>query len=87
MSCDFESLYYTVKQELLEIFKLAERPIPRVKLKDMRASRMCGMADLAKVMLYLEGLGVVHVVNKDEHFQSWEVDILAQVLDVLFEQI
>ncbi len=87
MPCDFESLYYAVKQELLDIFKESERPVPRVKLRDMKSTRLCGMADLAKVMLYLEGLGVVHLVNKEEHFQNWEADILAQVLDVLFEQI
>jgi hypothetical protein len=87
MPCDFESLYYTVKQELLDIYREADRPIPRIRLRDMKSTRLCGMADLAKVMLYLEGLGVVHVVNKEEHFQNWEADIMAQVLDVLFEQI
>ncbi len=87
MSCDFESLYYNVKQELLDIFKNADTPVPRVKIKDMKSSRLCGLANLAKVILYLEVLGVVLVVNKDDNYQNWEVDIQAQVLDVLFDQI
>ncbi len=87
MSCDFEGLYYNIKQELLEIFRDAERPIPRVKIKDLKSARLCGLVNLAKMVLYLESLGIVMVVNKDEHYQSWEIDIQPQVLDVLFEQI
>ncbi|NPA41165.1 MAG: hypothetical protein GXO18_02720 [Aquificae bacterium] len=87
MSCDFETLYYNVKQELLEVFRDAEKPVPRVKIKDLKSARICGLVNLAKMVLYLESLGIVMVVNKDEHYQNWEIDIQAQVLDVLFEQI
>ncbi len=87
MACDFEGLYYNVKQELLEIFKESEKPIPRVKIKDMKSARICGLVNLAKMILYLEGMGIVTVVNKDEPYQNWEVEVQAQVLDVYFEQI
>ncbi len=87
MSCDFESLYYNVKQELLDLFREAEKPIPRVKMRDLRSARLCGLVNLAKMVLYLEALGIVVIVNKDEHHQSWEIDIQPQVLDILFEQI
>ncbi|MDQ7038516.1 MAG: hypothetical protein Q9N26_04890 [Aquificota bacterium] len=87
MACDFEGLYYNVKQELLEIFSEAEKPLPRVKLKDMKSARICGLVNLAKMILYLEGMGIVTVVNKDEPYQNWEVEVQAQVLDVYFEQI
>ncbi len=87
MPCDFETLYYNLKQELLEIFREADRPVPRVKIREMKSARLCGLVNLAKVMLYFESLGIVLVVNKDDHYQNWEIDIQAQVLDVLFEQI
>ncbi len=85
--CDFETLFYHVKQELLEIFKNADRPIPRVRIKDLKSKDICGLVNLAKVLLYLENLGVVTVVNKEYYYQEWEIDIQPQVLDVLFEQI
>ncbi|RLJ70145.1 hypothetical protein BCF55_0409 [Hydrogenivirga caldilitoris] len=87
MSCDFETLYYNLKQELLELFRDSEKPIPRVKLRDLKSARECGLVNLAKMVLYLESLGIILIVNKDEHYQNWEVDIQAQILDVLFEQI
>jgi hypothetical protein len=87
MACDFEGLYYNVKQELLDIFKESEKPLPRVKLKDMKSARICGLVNLAKMILYLEGMGIVTVVNRDEPYQNWEVEVQAQVLDVFFEQI
>ncbi len=87
MPCDFESLYYNIKQELLEIFREADRPVPRIKIREMKSARLCGLVNLAKLMLYFESLGIVVIVNKDDHYQNWEVDIQAQVLDVLFEQI
>ncbi len=87
MPCDFETLYYNLKQELLEIFREADRPVPRVRIREMKSARLCGLVNLAKVVLYFESLGIVLVVNKDDHYQNWEIDIQAQVLDVLFEQI
>ena len=87
MSCDFEGLYYNVKQELLEIFRDSEKPVPRVKIRDLKSARLCGLVNLAKMILYFETLGIVVIVNKDEPYQNWEIDVLAQVLDVLFEQI
>ncbi len=87
MACDFEGLYYNVKQELLDIFKESDRPIPRVKLKDMKSARICGLVNLAKVILYMEGMGIVTVVNREDPYQNWEVEVQAQVLDVFFEQI
>jgi hypothetical protein len=87
MSCDFETLYYNTKQELLEVFRESDKPIPRVKIRELKSARECGLVNLAKLILYFETLGIVLVVNKDEHYQNWEIDIQAQVLDVLFEQI
>jgi len=87
MPCDFETLYYNLKQELLEIFREADRPVPRVKIREMKSARLCGLVNLAKIVLYFESLGIVLVVNKEDHYQNWEIDIQAQVLDVLFEQI
>lgn len=87
MSCDFEGLYYNVKQELLDIFRESDKPVPRVKIKDLKSARLCGLVNLAKMILYLETLGIVVVVNREESYQNWEIDVLAQVLDVLFEQI
>ncbi len=87
MSCDFETLYYNVKQELLEVFRDADRPVPRMKIRELKSARLCGLVNLAKIILYFEMLGIVVVVNKDDHYQNWEIDIQAQVLDVLFEQI
>ncbi len=87
MSCDFEGLYYNVKQELLDLFMDSDKPIPRVKIKDLKSARLCGLVNLAKVILYFETLGVVVIVNRDEPYQNWEIDVTAQVLDVLFEQI
>ncbi len=87
MPCDFETLYYNIKQELLEIFKESENPVPRVKIREMKSARLCGLVNLAKLILYFETLGIVLVINKEDHYQNWEVDIQAQVLDILFEQI
>ncbi len=87
MSCDFEGLYYSLKQELLDIFKEADKPVPRVKIKDLKSARICGLVNLAKMLLYFEVLGFVVVVNKDANYQNWEIDIQAQVLDILFEQL
>lgn len=87
MPCDFESLYYNVKQELLDVFRDSDKPVPRVKIKDLKSARLCGLVNLAKVILYFESLGVVVIVNRDEPYQNWEIDVLAQVLDILFEQI
>ncbi len=87
MSCDFEGLYYNVKQELLDVFRESDKPVPRVKIKDLKSARLCGLVNLAKMILYFETLGIVVIVNKDEPYQNWEIDVLAQVLDVLFEQI
>jgi len=87
MACDFEGLYYNVKQELLDVFRESDKPVPRVKIRDLKSARLCGLVNLAKMILYFETLGIVVVVNKDEPYQNWEIDVLAQVLDVLFEQI
>ncbi len=87
MSCDFEGLYYNVKQELLDVFRESDKPVPRVKIRDLKSARLCGLVNLAKMILYFETLGIVVIVNKDEPYQNWEIDVLAQVLDVLFEQI
>lgn len=85
--CDFEALFYHTKQELLEIFKNAERPIPRVKISELKSASVCGLLNLAKVLLYLENLGIVSIVNKEYYYQEWEIEIQPQVLDILFEQI
>lgn len=81
--CDFESLHYHLKDELLRIFKEAETPVPRVKLEQLQSARICGLAHLAKVVLYLERDGYVTVINKDQPYQNWEIQIEAGILDFM----
>ncbi len=58
-----------------------------MKIKELKSVSICGLVNLAKVLLYLENLGIVTIVNKEYYYQEWEIDIQPQVLDVLFEQI
>ncbi len=85
MSCDFEALYYTLKEELISFFKDSQKPTPRVKLQELRSSKICGLADLAKMLLYFESIGIIHILNKDEHFHNWEFEILAHILDMILD--
>ncbi len=85
MSCDFEALYYTLKEELINLFKDSQKPIPRIKIQDLKSSKICGLVDLAKMLLYFESIGIIHIINKDEHFHSWEFEILAHIVDMILD--
>ncbi len=85
MSCDFETLYYTLKEELIDIFKQSQKPVPRVKMHDLKSSKICGLADLAKMLLYFESIGIIHILNRDDHFHQWEFEILAHILDMILD--
>ncbi|ADO45577.1 MAG: hypothetical protein KNN13_04075 [Hydrogenobacter thermophilus] len=82
--CDFDSLYYHLKDELLRIYKEAEVPQPRIKIEDLQSAKICGLSNLAKLILYLEREGYLTVLNKDESFKRWEVQIEAGILDLMF---
>ncbi|WP_448583291.1 hypothetical protein [Thermocrinis sp.] len=82
--CDIENLYYNLKDELLRIYKEAETPFPKVKITNLQCARLCGLANLAKLILYLERDGYVQVENKEQSFQEWEVQIEASILDFMF---
>lgn len=82
--CDFDSLYYHLKDELLRIYKEAEVPQPRIKIEDLQSAKICGLSNLAKLILYLEREGYLTILNKDESFRRWEVQIEAGILDLMF---
>lgn len=82
--CDFDSLLYQLKNELLNIYKEAEVPQPRIKITSLSSGRLCGLANLAKLILYLEREGYITVTNKDDSYQNWEIQIEAGILDLLF---
>ncbi|RMH03903.1 MAG: hypothetical protein D6699_04615 [Aquificota bacterium] len=82
--CDFEALHYALKEELLKIYKDAETPQPRVKISNLQSTKLCGLANLAKLILYFEREGYLTVVNKEENYKEWEVQIEPSVLDLVF---
>ena len=52
--CDFESLHYALKDELLILYKVAVSPKPRIMITSLRCGKLCGLANLAKIILYFE---------------------------------
>lgn len=82
--CDFENLHYHLKDELLRIYKEADVPQPKVKIEDLKSARICGLSNLAKLILYLEREGYLTVLNKEESFKNWEIQIEAGILDLMF---
>ena len=82
--CDFETLHYNLKDELLNIYKEAETPQPKIKISSLKSGKVCGIANLAKLILYLERDGYLVVLNKDEDYREWEIQIEAGILDLMF---
>ncbi len=82
--CDLESLHYHLREELLKLYKEADTPQPRFKLSSLQSAKLCGLANLAKLILYFEREGYVSVVNKEDNFKDWEFQIEAGILDLLF---
>lgn len=82
--CDFEALHYSLKEELLRIYKEADTPQPRVKIASLQSTKLCGLANLAKLILYFEREGYLTVVNREENYKEWEVQIEPGVLDLIF---
>ncbi|MEZ0361196.1 MAG: hypothetical protein ABWK04_04750 [Hydrogenobacter sp.] len=82
--CDFDSLHYNLKDELLRIYKEAEVPQPKVKIEDLQSAKICGLSNLAKLILYLEREGYLTVLNKEDNFRNWEIRIEAGILDLIF---
>ncbi len=82
--CDFDTLFYSLKNELLNFFKEAETPLPKVKMAQLKSGKLCGLANLAKLILYLERDGYVSVINKDQDYKDWEIQVEAGILDFYF---
>ncbi|MCS6958265.1 MAG: hypothetical protein RMK75_07415 [Aquificaceae bacterium] len=82
--CDFETLHYNLKDELLSLYKEADNPQPRYKIANLRSAKICGLANLAKLILYFEREGYLVIVNKEENYKEWEIQIEAGILDLLF---
>ncbi len=82
--CDFDTLFYNLKTELLNIFKESDVPTPKVKISNLQSAKICGLANLAKLILYLERDGYVTISNKEENFKEWEVGIEPSILDFYF---
>ncbi|MEJ5338120.1 MAG: hypothetical protein ACK42C_06275 [Aquificaceae bacterium] len=82
--CDFETLHYNLKDELLTLFKEAETPQPRLKITSLKSGKICGLANLAKLLLYFEREGYLVVLNKDENYKEWEIQIEPGILDLMF---
>lgn len=82
--CDFESLHYSLKDELLNLYKETDDPQPRFKITSLKSGKICGLANLAKLILYFEKEGYLVVLNKNENYMEWEIQIQPGVLDLLF---
>ncbi|MFN7064884.1 MAG: hypothetical protein ACK4OF_01855 [Aquificaceae bacterium] len=52
--CDFEALHYSLRDELLNLYKEADSPQPRFKITSLKSGKICGLANLAKLILYFE---------------------------------
>jgi hypothetical protein len=50
----------------------------------VKSARICGLSNLAKLILYLEREGYLTVLNKEESFKNWEIQIEAGILDLMF---
>lgn len=82
--CDFETLHYSLKDELLSIYREADTPQPRLKITNLKSGKLCGLANLAKLVLYFEREGYLVILNKEENYKDWEVQIEPGILDLLF---
>ncbi|MCS7262185.1 MAG: hypothetical protein N3C13_01075 [Aquificaceae bacterium] len=81
--CDFETLHYSLKDELISIYREADTPQPKLKITSLRSGKLCGLANLAKLILYFEREGYLVILNKEENYKEWEVQLEPGILDLI----
>lgn len=85
--CDFESLLYDLKNELLERYKNANIPFPSYDIEELAQLFPCDFVDVVKVLLYLENSGMVMIVGKNDlPIREWRVEIQPLILDLIFDK-
>jgi len=85
--CDFESLLYDLKNELLERYKNAGTPFPSYDIKELAQLFPCHQVDVVKVLLYLENSGMVMISGKNDlPMEEWKVEIQPLILDLIFDK-
>jgi predicted transcriptional regulator len=85
--CDFESLLYDLKNELLERYKNANIPFPSYDIAELAKLFPCDYVDVVKVLLYLENSGMVMVVGKNDlPMAEWRVEVQPLILDLIFDR-
>ncbi|HIO41651.1 MAG TPA: hypothetical protein EYN34_02025 [Aquifex sp.] len=85
--CDFESLLYDLKNELLERYKNATIPFPSYDIEELSQLFPCDFVDVVKVLLYLENSGMVMIVGKNDlPIREWRVEIQPLILDLIFDK-
>ena len=85
--CDFESLLYDLKNELLERYKNANVPFPSYDIEELAKLFPCDYVDVVKVLLYLENSGMVMIVGKnDMPIREWRVEVQPLILDLIFDR-
>jgi len=85
--CDFESLLYDLKNELLERYKNATVPFPSYDIEELAKLFPCDYVDVVKVLLYLENSGMVMIVGKnDMPMSEWRVEVQPLILDLIFDR-
>ncbi len=81
--CDFETLHYSLRDELPSLYKEAESQ-PRIKIANLKSAKLCGLSNLAKLVLYFEREGYLVVINKEENYKEWEIQIEPGIFDLIF---
>jgi predicted transcriptional regulator len=85
--CDFETLLYDLKNELLERYKNALVPYPSYDIEELAKLFPCDYVDVVKVLLYLENSGMVIIVGKNDlPMREWKVEIQPLILDIIFDR-
>jgi len=85
--CDFETLLYDLKNELLERYKNALLPYPSYDIEELAQLFPCDYVDVVKVLLYLENSGMVIIVGKNDlPMREWKVEIQPLILDIIFDR-
>ncbi len=85
--CDFESLLFDLRNELLERYKNSRQPFPSYDIEELAKHFPCDYVDVVKVLLYLENSGMVMVVGKNDlPMKEWKVEIQPLILDLIFDK-
>ena len=85
--CDFESLLFDLRNELLERYKNATLPYPSYDIDELAKLFPCDFVDVVKVLLYLENSGMVMIVGKNDlPIKEWKVEIQPLILDLIFDK-